>query len=579
MFNRMTHFSNYLLCVILCICSSCALAQSKPINASTSLLLLNETVTEDICDYIIGLQSATVHQPNPGAKNFSIISRPCVVVETLDGIDIKTQATINLPHPFDQRTDVFISVSLGSTLSFDRSESFYYGSPITANNRNYVERFRSTDGGLWEARFSTRIQNGKGRISEIYLIRKELTGEPVVLTDIARIFALGNQTCIALNTGAIKCWGQSVISFDGLTSYGSHFNIPTSMSSIDNAIEIEMNDNHGCALLSNGSIKCWGSNDEGQLGIGSITYSEDPVSVIGIGNATKLFVSPEHTCTLISDGSVKCWGKIFVGHPNGLPQVTFASNVPVSMVGLNTAIDVSTAATSTRENHSCALLSSGFIKCWGDNSYGQLGNGTYTDAQDPVTVSGIDNAVQIVTTIRNSCALISDGSVKCWGNSKNSNIPVSVSSLSNAMSIGAGKNHFCALVLGGLVKCWGKNIDGLLGNGSVNDSAIPVAVSGIDNAAKILVADDYNCALLTDGSVKCWGNNSRGQLGNGTTINSTIPVAVSGITNATSISLDSAYACVVLNDSSAKCWGANTNSQLGDGTTIDSNVPVPVRTP
>jgi len=171
--------------------------------------------------------------------------------------------------------------------------------------------------------------------------------------------------------------------------------------------------------------------------------------------------------------------------------MTTNSSTPVAVTGLSGATVISVG-----EDSVCALLSGSTIECWGDNEYGQLGNGTTTT-----------NACECSTT------------------------PVAVSGLSGATAISAGYESSCALLSGGTVECWGDNNVGQLGNGTTTTtgcycSTTPVAVSGLSGATTISAGYDAACALLSGGTVECWGYNDEGQLGNGTTTNSPTPVAV-----------------------------------------------------
>ena len=362
--------------------------------------------------------------------------------------------------------------------------------------------------------------------------------------------------------------------------------------------QVSAGSGHTCAVLSSGGVKCWGANWHGELGIGtnsgpencgsdtlSSSCSTTPVSVSGISNATNVSVGNGHTCALTSSGGVKCWGYNYSGQlGNGS---TTSSTMPVDVSGLTNGV----TKISTGNEHTCALTSSGGVKCWGDNFYGQLGNGTTTDSSTPVDVTGLTNGVTAVSIIWNhTCALTSSGSVKCWGANYSGQLgngassgpqtcgsydyyacattPVDVLSLSSVTAISAGGMHTCALTSFGSVKCWGQNFVGQLGNGATTDSYTPVSVSGISTA--IGISD--TCALLSDGTVNCWGNNDFGQLGIGTYKGpencgnygacSTIPVSVSGISTAIGIS----GTCALLSDGTVKCWGANNNGELGNGT-------------
>ena len=165
---------------------------------------------------------------------------------------------------------------------------------------------------------------------------------------------------------------------------------------------------HSCAVLSDGTVNCWGSNFSGQLGDGSTTDSTSPVIVDGITIATQVSAGADHSCALLSGGTVKCWGN------NGDGQLgdgtTTNSSSPVSVSGITNATQISAGY-----QHSCALLTGGTVKCWGYNGYGQLGDGTPTDSSSPVSVTGITTATQVSASETHTCALLSDGTVKCWG--------------------------------------------------------------------------------------------------------------------------------------------------------------------
>jgi alpha-tubulin suppressor-like RCC1 family protein len=327
---------------------------------------------------------------------------------------------------------------------------------------------------------------------------------------------------------------------------------------------------HTCALLADGTAKCWGNNYDGQLGDGTFIDKNTPVTVSGLTNAVAIAGGAAHTCALLSDGTAKCWGNNYYGQ---LGDGTFIDkNTPVTVSGLTNAVAIAASF-----YHTCALLSDGTAKCWGRNDYGQLGDGTNTNKNTPVTVSGLTNAVAIAAGGYHTCALLADGTAKCWGYNGNGqlgdgtfidkNTPVTVSGLTNAVAIAGGAAHTCALLSDGTAKCWGNNAEGQLGDGGTFiEKTTPVTVSGLTNAVAIAAGSSHTCALLSDGTVKCWGRNDYGQLGDGTFIDKNTPVTVSGLTNAVAIAASDVHTCALLSDGTAKCWGNNYDGQLGDGT-------------
>jgi alpha-tubulin suppressor-like RCC1 family protein len=275
---------------------------------------------------------------------------------------------------------------------------------------------------------------------------------------------------------------------------------------------------HTCALLSDGTAKCWGRNVNGQLGDGTRTDRVTPVAVLDLTAAVAIRVGGDHTCALLSDGTAKCWG--YNGGGRLGDGSTSDSSVPVVVSGLSNAVAIIPGG-----YHTCALLSDGTVKCWGSNDSGQIGDGTTTNRYTPVSVSNLTGAVTIAVGERHSCVLLSDGIAKCWGNNENgrlgdgtttnSSIPVSVSNLTSAVAIATGKYSTCALLSDGTAKCWGYNGYGQLGDGTSTDRYIPVSVSNLTSAVAIGIGYSHSCALLSDGTAKCWGYNGYGQLGDG----------------------------------------------------------------
>ncbi len=393
------------------------------------------------------------------------------------------------------------------------------------------------------------------------------------------------------------------------------------------ATQIVSGGQHTCALLATGSVKCWGSNSYGQLGVetnevciekiydgSAVAYetsfqcSTRPVDVSGLSNVRQIALGKNHSCALINDGSVKCWGDSSSGRlgfeANEVcgenPRTNPCSKKPVTISDLNNVIQIALG-----DNHSCAVLSDKTVKCWGYNYYGQLGNSSGSsnlNKQNSVSMGSSVNAgeqsnVSLTDSSQGSPPYpsmdSSQGSTTGEGSAESSVssvTPVLVSSLSNVRQISLGQDHSCALLdddtsttdnEAGTVKCWGNSY--LDNDSSGEESSTPILVPNLSNVSQISLAYLRSCALINDGSVKCWGYNLDGWFGGSSTTNRNIPVNSFGLTNVRQFSLGASHVCAILNDDTSttaneagtvKCWGDNSIGRLGDGTTSEKSVPV-----
>jgi len=328
--------------------------------------------------------------------------------------------------------------------------------------------------------------------------------------------------------------------------------------------QVDAGDHHACAVLSTGSVKCWGYNPRGELGNGTKTSSRVPVTVKGISNATAVAAGYSHTCALIAGGTVKCWGGNEVGQlGNG---TNTDSTTPVAVKGISNAKSISAG-----HAHTCVLLKDGSVTCWGFNLNGQLGNGKKVSSTVPVATTAIgssDYVLEIDAGYSHTCALLRYGTanIKCWGDDIDG-VVRNAAAIKQAWGVSSGRYYSCALVDLGTVKCWGQNVDYEQGNGSVK------------TAVSIATGYGHTCALASDNTVRCWGSNNYGQLGNGKYSAATgFPSTVTGISTAKGITVGDAYACALLSGGTVKCWGRNMEGQLGSGSSAaTSNVPVGVK--
>ena len=212
------------------------------------------------------------------------------------------------------------------------------------------------------------------------------------------------------------------------------------------------------------------------------------------------------TCALVTDGTIRCWGANGGALGNGTLRTSI---VPVTVIGIDTATGIAVGG-----GQACAVLADGTVRCWGDNELGQLGNGSETHSTVPVKVLGLTTAVAVAASRDHTCALLADGGVACWGFSgligdgswSTRLAPVPVDGIDDGVALAAGGAHTCVLRAGGGVACWGHNDAGQLGDGTLQEALIPTEVAGMTDATSIAAGGDQTCASRSDGTVACWGS-------------------------------------------------------------------------
>ncbi|MDP9463854.1 MAG: fibronectin type III domain-containing protein, partial [Actinomycetota bacterium] len=394
------------------------------------------------------------------------------------------------------------------------------------------------------------------------------------------------------------------------------------------AAVIDAGGSHSCVVLENGAVKCWGYNAAGQLGYGDTEWRGDgpgemgnnlaPIDLGSGRTAIAIDAGGYHTCALLENGTVKCWGNNFFGdlgygdtEPRGDGPGEMGNNLaPVDLGAGRTA-----SAITAGSEHTCAVLDDGTVKCWGLNLFGQLGYGDTNHRGDdggemgdnlaPVDLGAGRTASAITAGGLHTCALLDDGTVKCWGRNSSGQLgygdislrgdgagemgdnlaPVDVGAGRTAVAIIAGGAHTCALLDDGTVKCWGLNGDGQLGqsdndnrgDGSdeMGDFLHPTDLGSGRTAIAITAAAYHTCVLLDDGTIRCWGANNFGQLGYpGSAFVGTAP-SVAPLVNvgtgrtAIAITASGFHTCALLDNDTVKCWGLNGVGALGYGDTED----------
>ncbi len=386
---------------------------------------------------------------------------------------------------------------------------------------------------------------------------------------------------------------------------------------------------HSCAILPSGRVKCWGRNTAGQLGQDSTDTLGDsagemaalPPVNLGAGRtataiATGSMGTYTHTCALLDNATVKCWGQNSQGQL-GQGHFQRIGDQPGEMAALP-AVDLGAGRTATAiatgEQHTCAILDNGTVKCWGANGDGQLGQDNTASrggspgevaALPPVNLGAGRTATAIAAGAADTCAILDNGTVKCWGNGYGGKLgqgntnhvgdaagemaalaPIDLGAGRTATAITASLSHTCAILDNGTVKCWGFGTYGGLGQDSTTDigdqpgemAALPPVNLGAGRTATgISAGGGYTCALLDNASVKCWGSGPNGQLGQDSTATlgdqtgemaALNPVNLGAGRTATAVTTGSVHTCARLDDDSTKCWGFNATGQLGQGSTV-----------
>ncbi len=415
----------------------------------------------------------------------------------------------------------------------------------------------------------------------------------------ATAISAGNaHTCALLNTGQISCWGAGnngrlgTGTTTSLSTPSAPITLPVTLTT---AIAISAGNAHTCALLNTGQISCWGDGFFGQLGTGNTTSLPTPSAPITLPTgttATAISTGNAHTCALLNTGQISCWGSGSFGRL-GTGNTTSLStpSAPITLPTGTTA-----TAISTGNAHTCALLNTGQISCWGEGSFGQLGTGNTTSLSTPsapITLPTGTTATAISTGNVHTCALLDTGQISCWGEGGNGRLgtgnttnrstpsaPITLPTGTTATAISTGNAHTCALLNTGQISCWGSSFYGQLGTGNTTDRSTPSAPITLPTgttATAISTGGLHTCALLNTGQISCWGFGGFGRLGTGNTTSRSTPSAPITLptgTTATAISAGNAHTCALLNTGQISCWGAGNNGRLGTGNTTSRSTPV-----
>ena len=462
-----------------------------------------------------------------------------------------------------------------------------------------------------------------------------LDAAPAVPGKVSAIFAGGWRSC-ALRGGDLVCWGNAAHGALGPDVALTQSAVPAKIPDVANVVEVALGESHGCARTAGGEVWCWGGNEYGQRGDTTPADAARPIRVKlpaatqlsasanhtcalaggkpwcwGIDNAPpaaielaaiQVVAGDDHACALVTGGTVRCWGES--GHLQlGTKRPSVA---PVAIAGLRNVEELAAGG-----NFTCAR-SKGTVSCWGEGESAQLGTLDRNDSGTPRAIDKLSDATRIAAGGRHACALRATGA--CWGGSDRGSFgfprscpqdrvatrgnpgtsgeilsycaaPTTVTGIRDAVALAHGADHACALERGGALRCWGGAGYSELGNRDhgAGSSEEPIEVQFVTapaagtsaKAIDVATAGDWSCAVLEGGSVKCWGAGSLGQLGPTVTESSAAPVAIAGLTGIERVALGPYHGCA-LAAGSARCWGYNEKAALGDGTATKRSEPVAV---
>jgi alpha-tubulin suppressor-like RCC1 family protein len=395
-------------------------------------------------------------------------------------------------------------------------------------------------------------------------------GQP--LTGVTSVTTGLDHSCAVLTTRQVRCWGRHA----GQLGTGGTSSVPQAPVPVSNVagtgllggvVGIAAGFGHTCAVLVNRQVRCWGAGSSGQLGDGDGDDELLPVVVLNasgtapLSGVVQVTAAANTSCARLVDGQVRCWGADTYGQlGDGAPAANKALPVPVRAVnGTGNLRDVTQV--DAGESFGCARLSTGQVRCWGDNFFGQLGNDSESASLRPVVVvngSGtgrLTGVRRVSAGSRHTCAVRTDGTARCWGDNEDGRLgngtesaprfrPVGVVNRSGSLLAGitaldAAETHSCARLTSGQVRCWGANEGGQLGVGvmSVTPRLRPAVVRNGGNTdvlrgvTQLHASALHTCARLTNGQVRCWGYNTHRTLGNGNDDPSPLPVRVTIVTS------------------------------------------------
>ncbi|MEK2688323.1 Ig-like domain-containing protein [Bdellovibrio sp. GT3] len=372
----------------------------------------------------------------------------------------------------------------------------------------------------------------------------------------------GISACALTTNGMLKCWGSNLYGelANGANSYpsapvtidqGATYNSVTASSYISNFAPAN------CGITSAGKLKCWGHNENGNLGDGGFTSQPYPRFIDSANNYSKISMGTKSTCAIRSDGKLYCWGTGYLGNGSSSTK-----NTPQAIDSSSTYSDVSVGD----DMHTCGLTGT-TIKCWGLNIYNQV-DGTGAAFLSPTAVAGTWSYVRVSAT--QTCAINTSNKLFCWGYETTTNsiatTQTAVDASESYSKVAVGSDIVCGITTTGALKCWGDGSNGRLGQGSTTTNRVPTVTDSGVTYSKIFITGNRTCGLTTGNVLKCWGYWSSNVV-NPTIMDATDTYKDVGLGN---------YNLCAISDTTntVKCWGQEFFGENGIGQQMFQPSPI-----
>jgi alpha-tubulin suppressor-like RCC1 family protein len=533
------------------------------------IMSTRQSATIDVVLGNIGTASATgCTAPTLGSTlDFTLVSHNCGA--TLAAGDHCTAKVKSIPHAAGNQSTSLSFACTGASTNITLASTGVgtaYATKISGN-AHFVALM--SDGTL---RYTGLGRNTLGGLTNISTATDVKTGSYF--------------SCALLSGGTVQCVGGNSLGQLGDGTHTDQWGTGVNTGITGTAIAIAAGANHACAVISDGTVQCWGQNNRGQLGDGTVTDRSTPVTVSGLTNAISLYATEEYTCALISGGTEKCWGANTYGTLGDGTKTDSYTPVSVKINSSTNLTGITSLAVHGAGNYvaNCSILTGGALYCWGNGGFSQMADGT-TNSYVYAHASLITNAAQVALGYLFGCAVLTDQTVKCWGTNAHGQLhdgttvdrttPVVASGVSGIAEIVPMGESVCALKSSDhSISCWGQDDLSVFGTGMPANVAIPFQAStlvSVTGATEIAQGDETLCARISDGTAKCWGGYSQSaEAGQFSNVNATTPTTVAGLSGVSHVTAGRQFVCFLLLGGTIKCMGDGGSGQLGDNTGVSS---------